>query len=165
MSLLPAHYDYAENRLHRDAGSDGPKTLLTTRVLAARARKVSCPQSCNVRLVHTRQPVCCIYHAPREVGESSSEDDSSSSSDNDSDSGPDNSTARMGNRRSHRRDCQDRHDHCGGASDEREHGHGGGDEAREKNRRRKHSPNAYEKIPGTKHKKGGGGTITEFVKE
>ncbi|KAF1814405.1 hypothetical protein P152DRAFT_270485 [Eremomyces bilateralis CBS 781.70] len=42
--------------------------------------------------------VCCIYHKPREVGESSSEDTSDSSS-SDSDSEPDNSSGKSGKKR------------------------------------------------------------------
>jgi protein phosphatase 1 regulatory subunit 11 len=87
--------------------------------------------------------VCCIYHAPKAVGESSSEDDSSSESESDeSDSGVDDGAAKMvgaggggakGRRRGHRH----------------EHGHEHGDDCGDKaaKGRRRQSPNAYERMP------------------
>ncbi|SLM34088.1 type 1 phosphatase regulator ypi1 [Lasallia pustulata] len=51
----------------------------------------------NEGLGRKSSKVCCIYHAPRAVGESSSESSSdSSSSESKGDSEPDNSSARMG---------------------------------------------------------------------
>ena len=68
--------------------------------------------------------VCCIYHAPKGIDESS--DESSSDSD-DSDSGVDDGAARP----------------AGGRGRGHEgHGHGHG-----KGEARKRSPNAYEKMP------------------
>lgn len=84
--------------------------------------------------------VCCIYHAPKGIDESS--DESSSDSD-DSDSGDD-GAARPS--RSGKKDCED-HDHSHGGA----HGHSHG-----KAKARKRSPNAYEKIPKPR---GGGGTV------
>ena len=107
-----------------------------------------------------RDIVCCIYHAPKAVGESSSEDDSSSSSDSDSDdggggSGPDDTgEARMvGGRKSKRKGRGHRHGH------DHDHEHGdecGGEEG--KKVKRKPSPNAYEKMPksGGRHEHGHG---------
>ncbi|KAJ4294291.1 Type 1 phosphatases regulator ypi1 [Kalmusia sp. IMI 367209] len=93
--------------------------------------------------------VCCIYHKPREVGESSDESSSDSSSDEDSDSEPDNSTARpVGGRKSGRRGRKPHghdHDHDG---HEHDHGNGEGSSGKsQKRQRRKPSPNAYEKMP------------------
>lgn len=93
----------------------------------------------NEGLGRKSSKVCCIYHKPREFGESSSEDDSSSDSDSgDSDAGgsdsPDDGGARLsGNRRGRKHDHGHTHrDDCG-------HGKG--------KARRKPSPNAYEKMP------------------
>ena len=72
----------------------------------------------NEGLGRKSSKVCCIYHAPKEVGESSSEDDSSSSSGSDSES--DTGEARMlagkkGKRRRHRHEHEHAHgDECGG---------------------------------------------------
>lgn len=78
-----------------------------------------------------KSKVCCIYHAPKGIDESS--DESSSDSDSDSDSGDD------GAARPSRRGRSHDHDH--------DHGH---DKRKVK---RKRSPNAYEKAP--KPKSGG----------
>ncbi len=92
--------------------------------------------------------MCCIYHKTRAVGESSSEDDSdSSSSDGDGDSGtePDNSKARMGGK-GRKRDHKHKHDHDGGDEGQRPDQ---GDSHRKTGRRRRASPNAYERMPKT----------------
>lgn len=82
--------------------------------------------------VNERKIVCCIYHAPRGIDESS--DESSSDSDgSDSDSGDD------GSARPPRREGHSHHHHS--------HGHGGG---KGKGKDRARSPNAYEKIPKVK---------------
>jgi protein phosphatase 1 regulatory subunit 11 len=86
--------------------------------------------------------VCCIYHKPRMFGESSSDESSSSSSD-DSDSEADIPSRR-----------QDELDHPNG-----EHDHPNGDEPcvrhskRSEKRKRKPSPNAYERRPQHPRKK------------
>ena len=83
--------------------------------------------------------VCCIYHKPHAVGESSDEDSSDGSSSSDeSDSGADDGAARPVRRSRARR----RHRHHGD-------GEGDGDAGK-----RKASPNAYEKVP--KYDKGKG---------
>jgi len=88
--------------------------------------------------------VCCIYHAPKEFGESSDESSSDSSSD-DSDSG-DNGAARP-SRNGHGNNHEPgRHDH------HYNHDHGK-DKGKGKGKARARSPNAYEKIP--KNKTGG----------
>ncbi|KAI4719873.1 hypothetical protein E4T48_03924 [Aureobasidium sp. EXF-10727] len=89
--------------------------------------------------------VCCIYHKPREAGESSDEDSSSSSS-SDSDSEPDTSRAQPANRRRNQP-----HQHSDGSCDhdhaDPSHSHGSG---KGKQKARKPSPNAYERVPRRK---------------
>jgi protein phosphatase 1 regulatory subunit 11 len=80
--------------------------------------------------------VCCIYHAPRGIDESSDES-SSDSDDSESDSGDD------GSARPARR--QDNH-HGPGHNHNHDHGHDGKGKGKERER----SPNAYEKIPRAK---------------
>ncbi|KAF2100806.1 hypothetical protein NA57DRAFT_74403 [Rhizodiscina lignyota] len=81
--------------------------------------------------------VCCIYHKPREVGESSDEDSSDdSSSSNDSDSGADDGAARPVRRSRARRKHKHNHEHDGN-----------GGEGDAKDKARKPSPNAYERVP------------------
>ncbi|KAF1346370.1 hypothetical protein EJ07DRAFT_144358 [Lizonia empirigonia] len=89
--------------------------------------------------------VCCIYHAPREAGESS--DESSSDSSSDSDSEPDNSTARPSGRS--RKPQPHSHDHGDGCGHDHGVGEGSGTQKRRKPKRTP-SPNAYEKIPKPK---------------
>ncbi|KIV84066.1 hypothetical protein PV11_06040 [Exophiala sideris] len=89
----------------------------------------------NEGLGRKSSKVCCIYHKPREFGESSSEDDSSSSDSDGSDT-PDDGGARMvgGNRRG-----RTHHPHGHKHSEDCGNGKGKG--------KRKPSPNAYEKMP------------------
>ncbi|KAE9375586.1 hypothetical protein N431DRAFT_437078 [Stipitochalara longipes BDJ] len=87
--------------------------------------------------------VCCIYHAPKGIDESS--DESSSDSSSDSDSGDDGSArpARkqgLGNGRGHGHNHNHNHDHGKG-------------QGKGKGKARARSPNAYEKVPKPK---GGG---------
>ncbi|KAI5204100.1 hypothetical protein AUEXF2481DRAFT_8169 [Aureobasidium subglaciale EXF-2481] len=88
--------------------------------------------------------VCCIYHKPRKAGESSDEDSSSSSS-SDSDNEPDTSRAQPANRR------RNQHQHPDGPCDhdhaEPTHSHLPG---KGKQKVRKPSPNAYERVPKRK---------------
>jgi len=90
-----------------------------------------------------KSKVCCIYHPPRGVDESSDES-SSDSDDSDSDAGDDGAArpARKsgGGRGNHNHD----HDH--------DHGHAHG-KGKGKGKGRARSPNAYEKVP--KNKTGG----------
>jgi len=85
--------------------------------------------------------VCCIYHKPRAIDDSSS-DDSSGDSSSDSDSEPDNSQARPvgASKRNGRNQHKHNHDHRGS---------GDGSNPRAG---RKSSPNAYEKMPKQKQK-------------
>jgi len=81
--------------------------------------------------------VCCIYHKPKKFGESSSEESSSSSSDcsDSEDDGP-------------RRQPQHNHDHANGDEPCAKHAKS----KRVEKRKRKPSPNAYEKQPQYKKK-------------
>jgi protein phosphatase 1 regulatory subunit 11 len=78
--------------------------------------------------------VCCIYHAPKGIDESSDES-SSDSDDSKSDSGDDGSARPAAKGRKE----------CGGPGHHHDHGHGKG-----KGKGRKRSPNAYEKMPKPK---------------
>jgi len=88
----------------------------------------------NEGLGRKKSKVCCIYHAPRGIDESS--DESSSDSD-DSDSGDDGAARPAGGRR-------EGHGH--NHNHNHEHGKGNG-----KGKGRARSPNAYEKIPKPKN--------------
>lgn len=78
--------------------------------------------------------VCCIYHRPKAVDESSDE----SSSDSDVSSGDEDANKKG----------KDHEDHkCGGPG----HSHGSGKKG-EKAKKRAPSPNAYEKVPKVKPK-------------
>lgn len=98
--------------------------------------------------VLTSVPVCCIYHKARPVGESSSESDSDSSS---SDSDSDNETQRRRARESHAHHPHPRgQPHGREASDKPGDGTADAccsDHTHSKPKRRKPSPNAYEKMP------------------
>lgn len=115
----------------------------------------------NEGLGRKRSKVCCIYHAPHPVGESSSESSSSSSSSSDSDScsdtaggglNADDGRARIAGKRKWRQ--QRGHQH-GEAAEGCEHDHGdagGGGMRREngKARVKRKSKNAYETVPKVK---------------
>jgi protein phosphatase 1 regulatory subunit 11 len=96
-------------------------------------------------MTHRRQlltppTVCCIYHAPKPIDESSDESSSDDSS-SDDDSGLDDDRARpIGGRRGRGRD--EHHGHGEGCSHNHGHGKGKG--------KRPASPNAYEKMPKVK---------------
>ncbi|KAL2011837.1 hypothetical protein VTN00DRAFT_4555 [Thermoascus crustaceus] len=93
--------------------------------------------------------VCCIYHKSHAVGESSSESESSdsSSSDTDSDSGLDHGQARMSRRQQAKGRGHADRDVCEHAT--KEHGVTHPSKRRNKTKRRKPSPNAYERVPKT----------------
>lgn len=92
-----------------------------------------------------KSKVCCIYHKPRAVGESSDES-SDSSSDSDSESDNDDGAARPSNPRGRQGKHSDHsHDGCGHAHDAAK---------RHSKKPRKPSPNAYEKQPKYKPKPG-----------
>ncbi|TVY19513.1 Type 1 phosphatases regulator YPI1 [Lachnellula arida] len=85
----------------------------------------------NEGLGRKKSKVCCIYHAPKAVDESSDESSSDSSSD---DSDSDDGGARPSGRG--KKDC----------------GHEGHDHGKDKGKGRARSPNAYEKVPKVKGK-------------
>jgi len=96
----------------------------------------------NEGLGRKKSKVCCIYHAPRGIDESS--DESSSDEDSsDSDSGDDGSA---------RPTRKEGHGHRHGYGHDHDHDHGKGS-GKGKGKGRARSPNAYEKMP--KHKSGG----------
>ncbi|KAL3459974.1 phosphatase inhibitor-domain-containing protein [Aspergillus heterothallicus] len=86
--------------------------------------------------------VCCIYHKARPVGESSSESESSDSSDSDSDTGASNGNGRRSCRNHHENHQDSGHGSPGRGQAGSNHIHGN-----KKAKRRKPSPNAYEKMP------------------
>ncbi|TVY83811.1 Type 1 phosphatases regulator [Lachnellula suecica] len=92
----------------------------------------------NEGLGRKKSKVCCIYHAPKGIDESSDESSSDSSSD-ESDSGDD-GAARPSKGRG------ERHTHGHGHDHDHNHGSGG------KGKGRASSPNAYEKVPKVKAK-------------
>lgn len=108
--------------------------------------------------------VCCIYHAPHAVGESSSESDSSDSDSDSSDqsSGNDDGAARMAGRNG-----KDSRQKRKANRDSNEHGHDGcnghehDDTAKGDTASKKTSRNAYEKMP----KRRGGSKATVEVKK
>lgn len=86
----------------------------------------------NEGMGRKKSKVCCIYHAPKGIDESS--DESSSDSDNSS-SDDDTGAAR----------------HAGGRKKECAHGHGHGHgKGKGKANEKKMTPNAYEKVPRSK---------------
>ena len=130
----------------------------------------------STRLTYT---VCCIFHPARSAGESSDESSSSSSSSSSDENSSEEGNARsrrLGagrNRRVPRRnsrqdDCDHHLHHETGTDYEHAHVHAAGNEVdgNSQQTRRRHSPNAYERMPKTsKARKGGGGTMTEVVRQ
>ncbi|KAI1333975.1 phosphatase inhibitor-domain-containing protein [Xylariaceae sp. FL0016] len=122
--------------------------------------------------------VCCIYHAPRAVGESSDESsssDSSSDSDSDSDTSPSDDpreralAQRRAKQQQQRRRDTDGHRHGPDCDHDHDHDHGGKSEgdkesgrdaratvksAKSKTHDRRPSPNAYEKQPKPRNQSG-----------
>lgn len=136
------------------------------RGLDANPQKVRNTHSCcGLQLVRQIliRTVCCIYHPNRPVGESD-ESDSSSSSDSDSESDND-KRMETGSGKWNNRKCKhgDHHD----AHHQHEHDEHAEINAQggERGKTRRPSPNAYEKMPKTRLKKGGGSTMTEVVKQ
>ncbi|KAJ5880551.1 Type 1 phosphatases regulator ypi1 [Penicillium subrubescens] len=93
--------------------------------------------------------VCCIYHKARPVGESSSEESSSSSSDSDSESDTDrrNHMARHAHARGRRPSGENQADQSADAAATEGCCSDNHHPQKIKRRRRKPSPNAYEKMP------------------
>ncbi|KAK6083589.1 protein phosphatase inhibitor [Seiridium cupressi] len=102
----------------------------------------------NEGLGRKSSKVCCIYHAPRAVGESSSESSSDDSDDSSSDSDSDSDPRRVGRAggAGHGHD-----DHDEGCSHHGSHNGAARRDARDQGKkRRRPSPNAYEKQPKPK---------------
>ena len=112
----------------------------------------------RAQLTRNSPTVCCIYHAPRQVGESSDESSSSSdgSSSDEQDSSDDDGAARMsGNRRAQQKPRHE-HDKINGDGDQAQphadvcqdpdHDHG----PKGKRVSKRKSGNAYEKMPKSK---------------
>jgi hypothetical protein len=124
----------------------GARTWSTTKAWAKRVQKVRTRGYKGIDLTYGERKltarlslVCCIYHKARPVGESSSESDSSSSD-------SDQSTGDAGSRRN----CHHiHHNHRVGAQESPERGRAGSGHSHDsrKTKRRKPSPNAYEKMP------------------
>lgn len=96
--------------------------------------------------------VCCIYHAPHPVGESSSESSSSSDSSSDSDSAATNDSdgrARRGGKgnATKKKKKKQRRQHSEGCEHDCDEGEVAGDR---KGRVKKKSANAYETVPKVK---------------
>lgn len=102
--------------------------------------------SWSPKLICPKKIVCCIYHAPKAVGESSDESDSSSSS---SSSSSDDSDSDAGQGSSRRAMDSDR---VGKSGRRGRRGRDG-----DVKRTRKPSPNAYEKVPKPKPRRDNGG--------
>ncbi|PVH89260.1 hypothetical protein DL98DRAFT_508367 [Cadophora sp. DSE1049] len=95
----------------------------------------------NEGLGRKKSKVCCIYHAPKGIDESSDES-SSSDSDSDSDSGDDGSARPAGGAKKGKA-CGHGHGHDHGKGKGKGNGEGSG-------KARKRSPNAYERMPKVK---------------
>ncbi|KAK2065991.1 protein phosphatase inhibitor [Colletotrichum caudatum] len=114
----------------------------------------------NEGLGRKSSKVCCIYHRPKAVEESSDESSSDSSSDSSDSEADDVGRRRIpsgdhkgkgkGTKRDHDHDCGD-HDHEG-----HRHGRQGGRGGEDKKTRRP-SPNAYERVPKPPKSKDGAG--------
>lgn len=92
--------------------------------------------------------MCCIYHKPRPVGESSSESESSDSSESDTDSEPDHhQTSPNSSHRALRQSGQSSNENTHEKIFEKGHATCYAKHHGKKDKRRKPSPNAYEKMP------------------
>ncbi|BCR87023.1 PPP1R11/YPI1 family protein [Aspergillus chevalieri] len=92
--------------------------------------------------------VCCIYHKPRPVGESSSESESDSDSNSDSDSETDhyqNKPNHLQHRLGHNESSH--HQHSSEQNSEKGHTACNTKHCGKQGKQRKPSPNAYEKMP------------------
>ncbi|RMZ77467.1 hypothetical protein DV738_g4374, partial [Chaetothyriales sp. CBS 135597] len=155
LGLLPEYLPYPYPLPQATAEKTTPAGVIEYRVptLGVETRRAAAPGIRwaddvidNEGLGRKSSKVCCIYHRPRGVDESSDEDDSSSSSSSDSDgdssnggsdSGDDDGAARptaAAKRRQGRG--------CGGGHDGHDHGKGKGRKGHKRGRRRKPSPNA-----------------------
>jgi len=148
---------------------EGHATLILRGERDANDRRVTWSEDVvdNEGLGRKSSKVCCIYHKPREFGESSSESSSSSSSGSDNDSDTDSDSSGGPPRQPIRkRDPNAPHDHEHDGPCSHDTSSRGRRSKKPKKKRaegRRPSPNAYEKMPKYK-KKGGSGTTTEVMK-
>lgn len=128
-----------------DAGPSVPIATLRLRAEPQEQRRIQWAEDVvdNEGMGKKSSKVCCIYHAPREPGDSDSD---TSDSDSDSDSEPDLSRAQRAGGPGKRRGRGKKHDH--GDGDRNGKGKG-------KEQERKPSPNAYERQPKPKSKQQG----------
>ncbi|KAI8945124.1 phosphatase inhibitor-domain-containing protein [Xylaria longipes] len=111
----------------------------------------------NEGLGRKKSKVCCIYHAPKAVGESSDESSSDSSSSSNSDSDPDSDDKASYDARERaiaqrRARGRQQHDHGPDCDHAR-----GSEQGGKRKPARRPSPNAYEKQPRRKPRTNGGG--------
>ncbi|KAM0258264.1 hypothetical protein ACHAQJ_003906 [Trichoderma viride] len=128
-----------------EAAESAPRVLRLRGANTSTGRSVQWAEDVvdNEGLGRKSSKVCCIYHRPKAVDESSDESSSdSSSSDSDSDSEPERKKKVGGGKD----DCGHSHDHG------HRHNHGRGRRTNGKKKKRAPSPNAYEKIPKPKPK-------------
>ncbi|KAL2019417.1 hypothetical protein VTK56DRAFT_9622 [Thermocarpiscus australiensis] len=112
----------------------------------------------NEGLNKKKSKVCCIYHRPRAIDESSDESSSSSSSsDSDSDSDSDSGASKRPGGGDGPGEDQHGHEHQCDGHQHHHHSHRRGRGETGKRRRRRPSPNAYEKMPRY-NKPGGDGS-------
>ncbi|KAJ8661615.1 hypothetical protein O0I10_002422 [Lichtheimia ornata] len=130
MTIDPAQEDYADE--NTDSGEDDVGILrLRGDMSARRPRAIQWDESVvdNEHMNKKKSKICCIYHRPRAVGESSDEESSSDSSSSSSDSSDSDN---------------DHSDHC----DHHHHHHRHQSKKKKKKRNpREASPNAYERQP------------------
>ncbi|CDH55614.1 hypothetical protein RO3G_10091 [Lichtheimia corymbifera JMRC:FSU:9682] len=129
MTIDPAQEDYADE--NTDSGGEDDVGILRLRgdMSARRPRAIQWDESVvdNEHMNKKKSKICCIYHRPRAVGESSDEESSSDSSSSSSDSSDSDN---------------DHSDHC----DHHHHRHQS-KKIKKKRNPREASPNAYERQP------------------
>ncbi|KAI7877783.1 hypothetical protein K492DRAFT_197402 [Lichtheimia hyalospora FSU 10163] len=125
VTIDPAQEEYADES--NDSGEDDVGILrLRGDMSARRPRAIQWDESVvdNEHMNKKKSKICCIYHRPRAVGESSDEESSSDSSSSDSSDSD-----------------KDHSDHC----DHHHHHHS--KKKKKKRNAREASPNAYERQP------------------
>jgi protein phosphatase 1 regulatory subunit 11 len=151
-TATPTATNGSQTILQTNAGPSVPSGTLRLRAEPQERRGISWAEDVidNEGMGKKSSKVCCIYHKPKEPGDSSSDSSrSSSESDSESDSAPDLSRARRAGGRPGRKAKRDGHGH--------EHGEGDGDcNGKGKGKERKPSPNAYERQPKPKKGKNAG---------
>ncbi|KAK5127410.1 hypothetical protein LTR85_006749 [Meristemomyces frigidus] len=138
--------------LQTQAGPSIPSATLRLRAEPDNSNRVRWAQDVvdNEGMGKKSSKVCCIYHKPKEPGDSGSESDSSSD-DEDSDGEPDLSKARKAGGKKGKGERGRKHGHGHEHDRDCEHGEGSGGKGGE----RKPSPNAYERLPKQGSKKEG----------